>query len=151
MAQGFLEPLDAPGIAITLSSLNSLSEILSHIHSGYDELSLKQGVANINWEIQREYEFWCSFILHQYKTCTRDDTQFWIDQKNVNCNFYDQFIDWMIEVPPSLKSRYEFMMFWYTTAARDIVWESGFPPPKLKEIPVETITHLDYINQFSSK
>ena len=34
---------------------------------------------------------------------------------------------------------------------RDIVWESGFPPPKLKEIPVETITHLDYINQFSSK
>ena len=151
MAQGFLEPLDAPGIAITLSSLNSLSEILSHIHSGYDELSLKQGVANINWEIQREYEFWCSFILHQYKTCTRDDTQFWIDQKNVNCNFYDQFIDWMIEVPPSLKSRYEFMMFWYTTAAKDIVWESGFPPPKLKEIPVETITHLDYINQFSSK
>jgi hypothetical protein len=87
MSNGFLEPLDASGLSMSIDALNILSSLLE----------LKQ--KNINYQSQliiaNNYlfflqKFWCSFILHQYKTSWRNDTQFWIDHKNVKCDFYDK-------------------------------------------------------------
>jgi hypothetical protein len=62
----------------------------------------------VNKMLESEYKFWVSFILTQYKTCWRDDTQFWIDHKNVECNFYEQIINSLEYVPIELFEKYEY-------------------------------------------
>lgn len=141
MSSGFLEPLDAPGLHMTIMSLNILTTILKE-----DDVSLDYA----NQEFYHRYQWWCAFILHQYKTCWRNDTQFWIDHKNVKCNFYEQIINSMYYVPQHLLENYSYMMFFLTTAAKDIQWKSKVKdkPFSVEQLETKTIHHLDYIQKF---
>ena len=147
MSNGFLEPLDAPGLNLTIKSLYCLITLLES-KNNYEIYRKNLGEANNTLQI--DYEWWCSFILHQYKTCWRNDTQFWKDHKNVNCHFYEQIINSMYDVPQQLFENHEYMMFYLTTAAKDIQWKSKVQtkPFIVEEIDTETIHHLDYIQSF---
>jgi len=150
MSSGFLEPLDAPGLTISIKSLNFLIELLKY-KNDISKISLFDKAIDIyNFRILIKYEWWCSFILHQYKTCWRNDTQFWIDHKNVKCCFYNQLINSLYDVPKHLLERHEYMMFFVTTAAKDIQWKSKIKdkPFPVEQLDTETIHHLDYIQKF---
>lgn len=141
MAHGFLEPLDAPGITLTIDTIVSLIDIF-------------QGNTNINDANQRvknSYEFWCSFILCQYKTCHRNDTAFWRDHKLIKYDFYDKIMD-ILDLDDSL-SGFELSMFKQTIASKDIQWktsETGYPK-KIEEKKLTTVHHLDYIQKCREK
>lgn len=150
MSGGFLEPLDAPGLHLTISSINNLSELLDYKKDASKLIEFNNFLNTMNYSFCYEYEWWCSFILHQYKTCWRNDTQFWIDNKNVKCCFYNQLINSMYDVPAHLLERNEYMMFFVTTAAKDIQWKSKIKdkPFPVEQLDTETIHHLDYIQKF---
>lgn len=151
MSNGFLEPLDAPGLHLSILGISLLSKLLelkndNSTCSYYKDLDLEK----VNNTMKFETEWWCSFILHQYKTCWRDDTQFWMDQKKVNCNFYNEIISLLNNVPDHIIEKREFMMFYFTTAAKDIQWTSNIKqkPFPIEQLDTETIHHLEYIQRF---
>ena len=156
MSSGFLEPLDAPGLAFTNGSIDKLVEFLTKINEiKYENMYIitKEKLnfcKKTNFSTSRSYDWWCSFILHQYKTCWRNDTQFWIDHKNVKCNFYEQIINSLEYVPMELFERYEYEMLFKTTAGKDMQWKSKLKqnPFPIEELDSETIHHLDYIQRF---
>jgi len=150
MSSGFLEPLDAPGLTISLYGIELLIQLLKY-KSDSSKLIKYLNFLNIsNSSITIKYEWWCSFILHQYKTCWRNDTQFWIDHKNVKYDFYEQIINSLECVPIELLEKHEYMMFYLTTAAKDIQWKSKIKhkPFPIEELDTKTIHHLDYIQSF---
>ena len=152
MASGFLEPLDAPGLAATIGMMEELTEILIYCnrwglpsneeHEDHPTLR-KIKESNIFWE--RDYNEWCSFILHQYKTSNRNDTQFWIDHKNVKFDFYDELISSVFNPLVKYESKKdevwldfdpyvrEPIMFFKTTSGKDVTWNV-----KLDAIPTKT-------------
>jgi len=157
MASGFLEPLDAPGLAATIGMMSELEEILIQCNqwgvpngnSSDDHpaiFTIKQ--SNKIWE--RDYNEWCSFILHQYKTCHRTDTQFWIDHKNVKFELYDQLVKSIFN--PQIKYHStdkvvyldydpyvrEPKMFFKTTAGKDVTWDVkiNVTAPKINSLPM---------------
>lgn len=156
MSSGFLEPLDAPGLAFTNGGIITLIKILREInrlknennHTKVNEIS--KICKLVNYRYSRDYEWWCTFILHQYKTCWRNDTQFWIDHKNIKCNFYEQIINSLEYVPTELLESHEYEMLFKTTAAKDIQWKAKVKqkPFPIEELDTETIHHLDYIQSF---
>jgi tryptophan halogenase len=142
MASGFLEPLDAPGLAATIGMLEELEEILTQCN----QWGIPNGDAPADHPVistvdqsnkfwQRDYNEWCSFILHQYKTCHRTDTEFWIDHKNVQFDFYNEITKSIFD--PKIKYHTvddvvyldydpyvrEPIMFFKTTAGKDVQWK----------------------------
>ncbi len=150
MSSGFLEPLDAPGLHITIGSIYELNKILKYKNDLSKLLIFNREIDRSNIRMSMKYEWWCAFILHQYKTCWRNDTQFWIDHKNVKCDFYDQIIESMYYVPIYLLENHEYMMFFLTTAAKDIQWKSKVTqkPFPVEQLDTKTIHHLEYIQSF---
>lgn len=148
MSAGFLEPLDAPGLDITLKLLKDLEIYLKN----KCENNVKYSLDSLNGYAERHHQMpWCCFILHQYKTCWRNDTKFWIDHKNVNFSIYDDLINDFLLKDTDFPFG-EKMMFAFTAAAKDIQWncnnikESPFPIVELDY--TDTIHHLDYIQSF---
>lgn len=143
MAAGFLEPLDAPGLAILFWTLPRLISILEKIHK--DEYQ-PTDTDKINHECSENYDWWASFILHQYKTCIRIDSQFWVDHKNVKFDFYEKLTENLFNVKlkdldfdfrsmhPEIKPR-EYFMFYNTTAGKDINWPVAIKYPIWKKVP----------------
>ena len=150
MSSGFLEPLDAPGLSTTILAMEYLIDILKYKNDVSKLLLFNRQVHRSNIKMSIEYEWWCAFILHQYKTCWKNDTKFWIDHKNVKCDFYDQIIESMYYVPIYLLENYEYMMFFFTTAAKDIQWKSKVTqkPFLVEQLDTKTIHHLEYIQSF---
>lgn len=119
MAAGFLEPLDAPGLFMTLIFI----EKLKHVFKKSEKLK------NANQYCKENYDFWASFILHQYKTCNRQDTDFWIDHKNVYFEVYEKIIKDLTN-PVINKNTIYFLnnfikepcMFYHTTAGKGLRW-----------------------------
>ena len=150
MSSGFLEPLDAPGLTISIDSILYLKRLLLYKSNASKLIKYYNLIKIANNSIIDNYKWWCAFILHQYKTCWRNDSQFWIDHKNIKCDFYDNIINSLEYVPMELFERYEYMMFYFTTSAKDIQWESKVKqkPFIVEELDTETIHHLDYIRRF---
>jgi len=146
MANGFLEPLDAPGLDLTIRGVKFLIQLLK---SKNDYSSYISNLKNANDILIAKYEWWCSFILHQYKTCWRNDTQFWTDHKNIKCDFYESIINSLYH-PELLSGRHEYMMFFLTTAGKDIQWKTKTEqkPFPVLELDTKTIHHLEYIKNF---
>lgn len=154
MSCGFLEPLDAPGLAATVCGVEVLKDLFSKLSiRKNDKLNLTKfsdflnSVNNANYMFEMKYKLWCSFILQQYKTCWRTDTQFWKDHKNVKCEFYDEVIKSIEEGKFNCP---EYFMFFHTTAGKDVQWKSRTTkkPSPVEQIDTETIHHLDYIKSF---
>lgn len=155
MSSGFLEPLDAPGLSLTIDAIKFLTHVLKVKNKNKNYIGELEK-ANKNQSFCTKA--WCSFILQQYKTSWRNDTQFWIDHKNVNCDFYDMIRDITLERFPFDKEFYYLLhylpidppFFLYTTAAKDVQWKSNVSqkPVPIEQLDTETIHHLDYIQRF---
>lgn len=147
MAAGFLEPLDAPGLALTLKYLGFLEDVLADT-SSWNSHEIKM---IMNKEAIVDYEFFCSFILHQYKTAKRTDTDFWIDQKNVEFEPYNQILQYVFN--PELNGNNQLMfpkfvrepwMFYNSTAGKDIRWNVKIDEPLIDVTRKSYQTHLLY-------
>lgn len=112
MAAGFLEPLDAPGLDLTMKSIVLLSNILTQ----------RMSIEEANQTILHEFNTWACFILHQYKTSIRTDTDFWIDHKNISFNYYDNIIQQLFNNKEGI-SVLEPWMFYNTSAGKGQRWK----------------------------
>lgn len=156
MANGFLEPLDAPGLSLTTKGIELLIPLLKPANRKSEKYLSSLEITNKNFRLMQE--LWCCFILDQYKTSWRNDTQFWIDHKNVKCDFYDSLYDIVLNGCAFDEKFYYLLHFWkldvpftwYTRAAKDIQWKSKLTekPVPIERDETETIHHLDYIQRF---
>lgn len=160
MANGFLEPLDAPGLSMTNKSINDLEMLIKRnkkllISNSYktltDNVKFKADTKAINEDVISEYKLWTIFILNQYKTSHREDTSFWLDQKNVKFEHWDSYFN-SLESYCDDSSKIDFiMMLAQTTASKGWGWYSSSTekPKILKEKKVTKVQHhLDYIEKF---
>jgi len=171
MASGFLEPLDAPGLTLISYSLDIIEKYLNHPHINIDILNKK---------VNYEFDYWCSFILHQYKTCHRTDTNFWNDHKSVSFNFYDDRIKEYfnpyysisnlpgtqvrsLRLNPEIKN-FDFynnsFMFYHTSSGKDIKWPKESRSAGIPYIPhnlfpridkTRILTHREYFDKMLSE
>jgi hypothetical protein len=146
MASGFLEPLDAPGLSMTINALmNQIAPYLFYIKNNPNS-SLEKNkfeIEKINDISNSRFDFWCSFILAQYKTSNKNHTKFWIDQKNIIWEKYNDIMKNLDEYNPSIEK----MMLYQTLAGKDIQWESSIKsaPLKTKDVSYFSVNHLDFI------
>lgn len=149
MSSGFVEPLDAPGLSTSITQITGLTDLLKNIREKQSYFKL---LNDLNFDMMMSYQWWCSYILHQYKTCWKTDTKFWLDHKNVVCPFYESIIQSFKNIPKDLFENAEYDMFFKTTAAKDIQWESSTKkkPFVLNELDTETVHHIDFIESFYS-
>lgn len=162
MSGGFLEPLDAPGLSLSVVYIKHIESMLRYIHS--NKLGVKQlenvhrnphcvdYIQRLNSMYTNDFQFWCAFILCQYKTSWRNDTQFWKDHKNVVCPFYDFIIDNLKD--PPYPEDFDYHLLHYSAAAKDMNFNLDIlGKPFYIEDPVDDqpMHHLDYIQQFYSK
>ena len=163
MANGFLEPLDAPGLALTNNVTNILEKLLKIYHG---DIVNKKIVGNdlyderivfINNNVKKSYDFWLTFILNQYKTCHRNDTQFWVDHKNVKWDLLDIAVKDLNAFCDVHRNDYDVMMLSQTIASRDIQYYNPLPKHitplnfPLDESTPPTMNHLDWIESFHKK
>lgn len=164
MCNGFLEPLDAPGLSIscaltmTLDSLFNNDEYLFRIlHKQYDQCDNEP----LNKFTHEMYKGLTAFILTQYKTCYRSDTQFWNDHKNVEFEYLTKIMeDLNNNVPKSRMcdmddsdaiinsvKRDVVMMIQQTIASKNIQWETktDLIPFKLNDSDYESINHYELL------
>ena len=155
MSNGFLEPLDASGLSMTIDTIRFLIPLLKTKYKKSKNYNSAVEITNKNQNFLTRS--WVAFVLHQYKTCWREDTQFWIDHKNVSCNFYDQIYEMTFQKLSQVKKYYSVLYdlhldvpsLFLTTAARDIQWNTNMEKPVAIELPdTETMHHLDYIKTF---
>ena len=137
MAQGFLEPLDASGLTITYHSILNMCKILENEATRDD----------INQATRINYQWWCSFILLQYKTCYRNDTEFWKDHKQVDCPFLNELIHHMQFLTKEDFKQLEYFMLFQTLAGKDVRWisQTTDKPYVIEEKEYDTLDHLEYI------
>ena len=155
MANGFMEPLDAPGLSVT--SMNILN-LLDYLDEYPNRKHIMNDVHNPNHEWNRImrrqnrkvsvfYEFWSSFVFAQYKNCHRRDTEFWRDYTSLESEHYDDIYSHLHSkeywdyygLPPYI--------FQQTLAGRNVPWKTYTEevPFLLREREAETVHHLDYI------
>lgn len=163
LAGGFLEPLDAPGLGLIFYGITLLSFLLDNIDAEDQQALIDQ----VNTKSDRMYNFWCSFILHQYKTCIRNDSDFWKDHKQVSFAHYEKLLNDALnpiiyknpETEQTLvkysRDLIEPWMFYKTTSGKDIAWnvKSSHVPVK-KQIdnldPSLIMHHRDYFKQLAN-
>jgi tryptophan halogenase len=158
MANGFLEPLDAPGLSLTNTVSSMLEKILDHYYRIIENKEIKidsnyrSDIISANKSISKSYEFWTTFILNQYKTCHRLDSPFWVDQKQVKWDDWTLAIKDLNGYCDVHKNDYDVMMLAQTIAARNIQYYTPvakhIKPIKLPESLPTTKNHLDYIQSF---
>jgi tryptophan halogenase len=146
MANGFLEPLDAPGLTLTINALEQLDALLFQKVILKENEVLNSSIISANEKMISKYKFWASFILTQYKTCHRNDTEFWIDHKNITYDYQDHILN---NLDDYCGEKNNYIMFMHTIAAKDMKWNSSTKslPYKQLEPNLQTIHHLDYINE----
>lgn len=134
MAGGFLEPLDAPGLTMTLMNLDRLSGLLQRWRqSSAKSREYSDLMDALNTESREEFDTWCSFILCQYRTCHRSDTPFWRDHQAVRFPFHEALMARLFQPdndPAALLGiTPEPNMFLNTVAGKDISWSLSDPTP----------------------
>jgi tryptophan halogenase len=151
MASGFLEPLDAPGLSITIDQvMDKIPKYLKFINDNKNLHQQEYFLEQLNNYLFKIYKFWCCFILTQYKTCYRKDTKFWKDQKNVFWEEYDTIID-------TIRNSGQFPgwagMINHTVAAKDVGWKtfSELKPYQILEKTGDLINHMEYIVKIRNK
>ena len=160
MANGFLEPLDAPGLSLTNYVTNRLEKLLKVYYTDiqnknlYNNTLYNEGLDISNNGVKKSYDFWVTFILNQYKTCYRNDTQFWVDHKNVKWDQWDLAVSDLNAYCDLHNNDYDVIMLAQTIASRNIQYYTPIPKHitpldyPLKETLPETQLHLDWIESF---
>lgn len=134
MAAGFVEPLDAPGLDQTVNNIIQIDEYLR-----WNTETRAAKLADINRIAKQRVEWYCSFILCQYKHSTRSDTEFWRDQRAVAYEPYEQIMANIDDIGRAV-GRNHHMMFYHTVAARDVQWTVS---PELANVPLEPVPELE--------
>ncbi len=149
MASGFLEPLDAPGLDLSLKTVFNLLDLLTDIASNK---SNRDKINNLNDQMNFEFNFWASFILLQYKTSNKIDTKFWIDHKNVKFDFFEERFK-ELEDDFTFQLQWEKPMFYHTIAGKDINWNisSKELPKKIESTKIETINHYEAMSTIRNR
>ena len=163
MSNGFLEPLDAPGLDISCRlttlldrSFNDPEYLNTIINQEYSESKIEI----LNKFAEDAYLGWTAFILTQYKTCIRSDTNFWKDHKDIEFEYLNKLMEDLniIETPelytysndPKIINNTNEadlkIMIQQTTASKNIQWETnnGNIPFKLYD------SDYEYISSFHS-
>jgi hypothetical protein len=101
------------------------------------------------------FKKWASFILCQYKTSNRNDTDFWKDHRSIEYAPLDELLDIIYnnKMPLIELKRYiddaahELSMFFNTIAGKDIQWPTGTSelPEKVDINSIKTIDHYKFI------
>ena len=160
MANGFLEPLDAPGLATTNGITDRLEAVLKHHNDLITEntyqdfhknMEYTQNINLANEATRKAYDFWVIFILNQYKTSRRQDTSFWEDHKNVHHEYWELAMNDLNGFCDIKKNDFDVMMLAQTTAAKGYQWTSPttqkpFVLPEKQ--PTKVQHHLDFIEGF---
>jgi tryptophan halogenase len=134
MASGFLEPLDAPGLDMTVNSILQIDEYL-----GWNDDQRALGLDRANANAKRQIEWLTSFILAQYKHSTRSDTAFWRDQKATTYAPYENIMANLDNIGRAVGRKHH-MMFYHTIAARDVQWSIS---PELANVPLITVPEIE--------
>lgn len=150
MCNGFLEPLDAPGLTLTIQSIKELAIIYHQYYYLNDSSSYDFYLEKANNEMSNNYKFWASFILTQYKTCHRNDTDFWLDHKNV---YYDYYEEMIANLQSSMQNEILLKngeMICHTMAAKGATWDVSYTrkPFIMPKLSYPTIHHEDFIKSF---
>lgn len=153
MSNGFLEPLDAPGITLTLQAIHSLSSILYLLRyesKNVSEINFLRHYSN--YYMESSYKRWAAFILHQYKTSSSKNNSFWSDHRNVKWDFYDEILNSIKHSDDDSRGEYAIMMH-HTTAAKNKKWENSiqYIPSKQKVIDQPLIHHLNYVDNIRKR
>ena len=166
MSNGFLEPLDAPGLDISCSltlilddNFNDPEYLNTIINREYSESKIK----SLNEYAESLYLSWTAFILTQYKTCIRSDTKFWKDHKNIEFEYLNKLMEdlntpyskelysgWDQKiVKDAMDSEFKIMIK-QTIASRNVQWKTNneYIPFKLNDSAYESIDHYEYISSF---
>ena len=152
MCNGFLEPLDAPGLSISCSLSLMLDELIQT--KGCLTKCDENDTIELNHYVSELYNGWAAFILTQYKTCHRNDTQFWMDHKNVKFDYLDKMMSSLYNdmsiVPNSqieVLTRDIVAMIQNTVASRNINWKTNTSalPLKLDDSGYKTINHYEFL------
>lgn len=148
MASGFLEPLDAPGLNITIHMLkDQIYLYLKNFKEIYkNEKHMEIQIEKLNDEINKKFDFWATFIMLQYKTSHRNDTEFWIDNKNI---FWEKYEKILSQSDTFDINSDQFMLF-HTMSGKDIQWNSGIKSQPYKTIrpkKYNVMEHLEYIKK----
>jgi len=143
MAGGFMGPLDAPGLDLTVNNIMQIGEYLS-----WSPEQRQQSLDRANHSFREHVEWYSAFILAQYKHSTRSDTAFWQDQKAVACEWYDRIMANIDDL--SRVSSNHHMMFYQTISARDVQWTvspelQDLPLIPISEIELPTLHHRDFV------
>lgn len=172
MCGGFLEPLDAPGLSISSIFTMTLGNIFRHknIVSDIKNKTIDPNYwADFNCFAKELYEKWACFILTQYKTSHRNDTQFWIDHKNIDYQPLSEIIenlDTSFNFGNSIKDKVDhsnsiikklkkeifedfILMIQQTISSKDIQWNTtcDIVPFELDDSTLKTISHYDFIEK----
>lgn len=148
LSNGFLEPLDAPGLTLTINVIDHLERIIEQQTSIPDNTIVSSLREVSNKIIETNYKFWASFILTQYKTCWRNDTEFWIDHKKVKYDYQEHIITLLDDL---YILHEDYNMFMHTIAAKDCSWNTQLKSAPFKQPeyvtfpPTPIIHHLDYV------
>ena len=147
MCNGFLEPLDAPGLTISCALTILLDEFLSK----NDYFNQINRLNNITKEL---YQGWAAFILTQYKTSHRSDTQFWDDHKNVKFDYLDKMLDNLnndaIIENDSMRELIKkdlVVMLQNTISSKDIQWKTTTKslPFKFDDYSYTSVNHYEFL------
>lgn len=143
MASGFVEPLDAPGLDMAFNSVTQIGEYLT-----WTPREQQERLESVNQHAQHHHQWWSSFILCQYKTSHRNDTDFWRDQKAVECPWYEEIMSSISDISKVFRSTQ--MMFYSTIAGKDLQWDIGddikdIPLLPVQEVPMATLHHLEFL------
>lgn len=159
MAAGFLEPLDAPGLSLTLDFLATLPALLDQLlaHGAHSEVyDARLQLANST--AREDFDTWCSFILCQYKTCHRTDTPFWRDHKAVRFPFHDDLMAALFQprntVEDLCRITREPNMFLTTVAGKDIRWslaDTAQPDSQAAAVVLTMDHHYDMMQSIRAR
>lgn len=159
MSNGFLEPLDAPGLTISCTATELLENMLNDkkqfnaiLNKKYDECYFE----DFNQIIEEFYKGWTAFILSQYKTCYRNDTDFWKEYKDVEFDHLTNLLENLHESydndsyvgVQSMKNTIIFVLQ-NTLSSRNIKWKSKIKtiPFKIDDSACQFIDHYEFIKK----
>jgi tryptophan halogenase len=149
MSNGFLEPLDAPGLSITIQTIRILcNSLLKKEKYGIPLSEINFLIESNNHMIEQMYKRWACFILLQYKTSSTRKNKFWNDHRNVKWDYYEECIRSLEQFMGDEKDDFALMMF-HTMAAKNFQWKSDVTtiPFQYQLTQKEKLMHhLDYIN-----